>query len=326
MILLSSMFPLSTGVSEAAIPAAYGYAVSRVSEVMKLQIETMTSLKDPIGAPLCDLGLPKEAVCTATTFWSAFTRTDYTINAWSKLEPLLCELLAKDGSFDNSVEDLDRMASCLETAVRAVWYIASPDGRKPPEPPSPLAGVRSAAQVRANHINPVFVGGNDVHGARYEARGSIVGLPAMGLEQLMHAQIAAVTEKNIRVNYFMNIGQLCFRVSSAGDVMTNKNRERSAKAISALGVDSDEAAFGNRSEKLKMCALQRSAFNFNLDIVKPLVTGICAPKSESFRARGDWRAVEYIKSKKRQYEASGVVSEESAMAMKLFAEASGIGA
>tara|TARA_B110001452_G_scaffold138332_1_gene114997 strand:+ start:2604 stop:4280 length:1677 start_codon:yes stop_codon:yes gene_type:complete len=326
MVMLSGMYPSSSYVGEPTIMEAYELAVARVASAMERQRKLPTfALRRPVGASLTDLNLDAaRLVRPAQAFWSAFSRPDYTVNSWAKLEPLLIELLEKDGSFDNSIQDLDRFQVKLETAIRGVWFVHSCDGRKPPEPPSPLAGVRSSAQVRAHHLTPVFVGGKDSSGARYEARGSVVGIPAMGLQQLIHLMIGAGKDASVRCQYFVNQGQLCFRASSAADVMTSKNRDRSAKAISAVGVEGDELAFGARAEKLVMCRKQRTAYTSNLDLVKPLVTNISAPKPETDRVRGDWRAVEFIKARKQEYERTGVVPEESACASHLLSIAAGI--
>ena len=274
------------------------------------------------GRGAADLHLDGHGIKPAQTFWSAFTRPDYTVTAWSKLEPLLIELLERDGSFDNSLQDLDRMQAKLETAIRGVWYVHSRDGRKPPETPSPLAGVRSAAQVRAHHLTGVRrrVGqrGRQVRGARVGGRPAGDGAAAAPPP---HAWVREGRQR--AVQYFMNQGQLCFRASSAADVMTSKNK-RSAKAISAVGVEGDELAFGTRAEKLNMCRKQRTAYTSNLDLIKPLVVNIAAPKPETDRVRGDWKAVEFIKARKQEYERTGVVAEETAIACNLLGLAAGI--
>ena len=322
MLLISTMFPFRVLVSEPTVPSAYSKAPSRISKVMTLQVST--SGKDSVGAPIDGLGLGVEEVEEAKKYWAAFCRADYTINAWKKIEPLLVDLLHKDGSFDNSIADLDRMSAFLETAIRGRWFVDSENGTKPPSSPSPLCGVGSHAQVRAHHLKPVFFGGIDHRGEAYTARGSSIGLPAMGLQQILNLMIGSVREETVAVQYKVNIGQLCFRVSSVADIFTNTNKERSSKSVSAVGVDGDELAFGCRSEKLKMCGLQRKAFAENLDLIKPLVTGICPPKPDAYRARGDWRSVQFIRSKREDYLASGLKSREEIDAEALFATASGI--
>ena len=59
-------------------------------------------------------------------------------------------LLEADGSYDNSLATLDAFWAANDQLLRgAAWLVASPDGHKAREHPSPLAGVRSWTQVRA---------------------------------------------------------------------------------------------------------------------------------------------------------------------------------
>lgn len=288
-VLLNVIFPRSTEISVDVILAAYAAAPAACAKAMSAQAAEGLP---PIGCSLSEMGFAAERTEQAQTFWSAFTRRPTNFNAWVRLEPVLTLLLETDGSFDNSLLLLDSFSSAMENLVRASWYVDSPDGARAPAPPSALAGVRAATQVTREHLNPIFIGYTSAQGQHYDARGSIVGLMPMGLQHVLALLTAAAADGTTLVQYARNEGQLCYRASSAADIHTDKNRERSSKAISCVGVEGDEAAFGTRSEKMILCKLQRLAWRKNLDYVKPICLGVAKPRSEHVRARGMNRSLE----------------------------------
>lgn len=320
-LLLNSMFPCSVAIDGQTICGAYAAAPAQEAELIRFQLASSSSAPAN-GAPLAFLGLSEHEVRKAREFWAPFARADYSVNPWTFIAPLLQRILEQNGSFDLSRQELDATANDLQMAVRASFFLHSKDGRAPPVAPSPLAGLRSHTRIRNNHLDPKFAGGVDHNGVQYEARGALVGLPAMGLQQLVHLLMGAATNKTVLVGYALNFGQLCFRPSSAADILSGKGEERNPKAVSALSVDGDELACGTRAEKLKLCALQRHAFAVNLEYVKALLVNICTPKPESERVRGDARAVEFIQARRAEYDARGVTSKEEQEAAGLFAAAS----
>jgi len=150
------------------------------------------------------------------------------------------------------------------------------------------------------------------------ARSSLVGCMPMGFQQVLHLLMGAANDARVLVQYVHNFGGLIYRPSAAADIMTSKNRERSSKAISVVNVEGDDAAFGTRDEKLKMCKLHRTAWANNLELVKPLCTRIARPLSDTRRARGDRGAVDFIKSQKRDLDAVGVHTKQEHHAAALF--------
>jgi len=107
----------------------------------------------------------------------------------------------------------------------------------------------------------------------------------MGFQQLMHLLMASARNPKVRVQYAHNFGYLIYRPSAAPDILTSKNRERSSKAISVVNVEGDDAAFGSRTEKLKVCKHQRLAWAANLSLVKPICTNRKANVRHAPRAR-----------------------------------------
>lgn len=306
-VALNVVFPASFGMAENVIRTAYARAPSIVHEVMASQAKAGNA---PIGASLPwmqDGILLKADVAEAQQFWAAFERKIVSVNAWCKLEPLLLKLLETNGSFDNNLSSLDAFWNGNDQLLRAAtWMVASPDGFSAPPEPSPLAGVRSWTQVRSEHINPIFVGYTNSADKHVAERASLIGVMPMGFQQILHLLKAVPRIPNIVVQYAHNFGYLIYRPSAAPDIMTSKNRERSSKAISCVNVEGDEAAFGTRQEKVRMCKLHRLAWRINLDFVLPICTAIARPRPDAERARGDIKAVDYIKGCKRDLDAAGM--------------------
>ena len=321
MVMLNAIFPASHEMNGKVIWDAYARAPALCAAAMQAQA---AAGEPAVGLSLPEMVerglLPEESLEEARRFWEPFARAHAVCNAWTRLEPLLLGLLEADGSYDNSLATLDAFWEANDQLLRgAAWLAASPDGQRAPEHPSPLAGVRSWTQVRAEHLVPVFVGStNPQTGKHTPPRSSLVGLMPMGLQGLLNGLAGAVRDETVIVQYKHNFGYLIYRASAAADIMTSKNRERSSKAISCVNVDGDEPAFGTREEKLKMCKLHRAAWAANLEYVRPLCTRIAAPRSDRRRARGDRAAVDYIKERKREMDATGLHMKQEHDAAALF--------
>jgi len=259
MVMLNVVFPTKHGAAEHALLRAYARAPQLVAREMRAQLARGERAR---GAALGDLALDAEAVAAARRFWSAFEREQPERCAWARVEPLLVKLLESDGSFDHDAASLDEFWRANDALLRAAsWLVHSRDGVHAPEPPSPLAGVRSWTQVRAEHLSPIFVGSTGISGRRVEARAATCGLTPMAFQQVLALLMAAPRlEADVEVQVAHNFGFLIYRPSAAPDVLTTKNKQRSSKAISCVNVDGDEAAFGSRDEKVAMCRLQRRAW------------------------------------------------------------------
>lgn len=338
MVLINCMYPTGWEISKSTILDAYSKAPRLCYEASVAQAsgccaeERCNSGSSCIGLPLRDMKeITDEEKQAAFKFWGAFTRRHH-CGAWMRLEALLIDILTHKGSYDQSLGEIRKSRHILEHAIRNVWYIHSEDGRKAPKSPSPLAGISSHMQITSEHVNPKFVGGKSAKiwdaslskytCEKYKARGSVIGLMPMAINQVM-ALLQAVNLDDTVCQYYRNEGQLCLRGSSAADVLTKGGKQRSSKAISAVGTEGDEAAFGSRKEKLKMCKLQREAYDKNLKLMMPLCTRICPPRPANERSRGDAQAVEFIKSKKRELDRANVMTSQEINANKLFDKAIG---
>ena len=319
-VALNVLFPAGHGMADNVVRTAHAHAPAKVAEAMRLQAARGET---PIGVGLPALpGLPEDDVHEAQRFWAPFERRNTSVNAWCKLEPLILKLLEGNGSFDNDRVSLDAFWEGNDQMLRAAtWMVASPDGSQTPQAPSPLAGVRSWTQVRAEHISPVFVGSTNAQGQHVPERASLVGIMPMGWQQILALLMAAPRVPGVVVQYAHNFGYLIYRPSAAPDILTSKNRERSSKAISVVNVEGDEPAFGTRHEKVRMCKLHRLAWRINLDLVMPICTAIAKPRADTVRARGDIKSVEYIKACKRDLDAAGMHTKQEFEAAALFHQA-----
>ena len=323
MVLLNVIFPASHAMAGNVVCEAYALAPALCAAALRAKGPQGQDVHGRTGPTLPQMGFPEDVLAQAQAFWAPFARTSANTSAWTRIEPLLLALLEADGSYDNSMATLDALWSANDTLLRAAaWFAASPDGQHAPSYPSPLAGVRSWTQVRSEHLVPVFVGYTSLVTSKHvPARSSLVGVMPMGFQQLMHLLMGAARDPKVRVQYTHNFGYLIYRPSAAPDILTSKNRERSSKAISVVNVEGDDAAFGTRAEKLKVCKLQRTAWAANLNFVKPLCTAIARPLPDTRRARGDRGAVDYIKQQKRDLDAVGVHTKQEHESAGLFHQA-----
>ena len=266
--------------------------------------------------------VPPLALAEARRFWAPFAREDERTNAWKHLEPLLLLLSETNGSYDLDLATIDRFAAAVDRLIRnAAWCHASPDGAKAPLAPSPLAGVRSFTQVRSEHVTPVFVGCTNANGQTTPARGALCGCVAMQFQQILALLTAAALDEKIIVNAAQNFSYLSYRPSAAPDILTSTLRPRSAKAVSPVNVEGDEAAYGTREDKLRTCKLHRDAWKVNLDLVLPICVDIGPPRPDTERARGDLAQVDYVKTRKRQLDSEGMLTNQEIAAAQLFAQA-----
>lgn len=297
-ILLNVCYPADTAIAVNIIHDVYAMAPSVCVDVMKEQAARGDAV---VGAPLTSMGFSEHGLRAANSFWTSFSRNrNVCKNAWDAISPLLERILERDGTYDNTLADINLMALDLDTALRAVWIVHSPDGTAAPVAPSALAGVANTTRILAKHMEPIFVGRVNADGSREDARGSVIGCMPCAYHQILTLLMGAHID-GTNVQYSRNEGQLCYRPSSAADVLTKKRKHRSCKSISLFGTEGDEQCAGTRDEKLAMCRLQRLAWKQNISIMKPLFYAIAIPKPDSIRIRGDRESVLFRQERRFQY-------------------------
>ena len=317
-IYLNSIFTCGQHMADHTIAEAHAIAVAACAKRIREQ-EQRGALA--IGAPLKKL-VTQAQFWKAEAWWEPFVRTQTNLNVWLTVQPLLVLLARTNGSLDLPLATLNEFWEAFDRLMRfGAWLHHSPDGMKAPEAPSPLAGVRSPTQVRAEHVTPQFVGRSGNFGEVKEATACILGVLPMGLQQLAALMQGAANDERVVVQYVQNFSFLIYRPSAAPDILTANNKERSAKAISCVNVEGDEAAFGTRADKMAVCKLHREAWRANLECVKPICLRVCPPRPDRERARGDRAAVDFAKERKRALDAENLLTRQQIAADEVFTAA-----
>jgi len=313
-VLLNSIF--TSGHRMAELVIVDGNARGPAACAAHLRAQEAAGLADPKphGAPLRDLVRPEE-YARAKAWWAPFERAQQHLNPWTQVARLLVLLSRINGSLDLPLQTYDEVWAAVHGLVcQGAWLHASPDGLRPPAAPSPLAGLRAASHVRAEHVTPTFVGKTgDLHDAK-PAMACVVGVLPMGFQQILALLQGASADERVVVNYAQNFSFLIYRPSAAPDIVTNAKKQRSSKAISCVNVEGDEAAFGTRADKLEVCKLHRVAWRVNLDLVKPLCLRVAAPRPNMQRSRGDRASVDYCKQRKRELDEEGLLTKQQVVA------------
>ena len=321
-VLLCVVYPANPEVNNRVVLPAYQKGVQACAEASRKQAERGERARGLGLQGLAEVGaVSKEEAEEARRFWKSFCRKDREQCAWAALRPLLLALMDVDGSLDVSVEELDRVASAFDGAIRGAWLVHSPDGTSPPPPPHPMATARSPTFVAPVHVVPVLVGKQGCDGVRVPARGAAVGIPPCGFHQICSLMLGAARfrEERVLVRYTMNYGGVLIRMSSLSDLARSDGTARSDKATSALGIDNDQAQFGTRRERWISTKLQRMAFAANNEALKPLFFNVCKPRPEGIRFRARTPAdVNFIKSRRLAWAHQNRVSAEDEEAESAF--------
>ena len=310
-VLLNSIFTSGHQMADRVITDGNAKGPAACAKRMRHQA---SSGLQAIGAPLREL-VSLEDYENAAAWWAPFARARQDLNVWMHVCPLLVLLSKTNGSLDLPVETYDEVWSAIHRLVcSGAWLHASPDGTQPPLEPSPLAGLRAASHVRAEHVTPIFVGKVGSFHDSKPATACIVGVLPMGFQQILALLQGASNDARVVVNYAQNFSFLIYRPSAAPDIVTNFKKQRSSKAISCVNVEGDEAAFGTRADKLAVCKLHRVAWRVNIDLVRPLCLRVAPPRPERQLSRGDRASVDYCKQRKRELDAENLLTKQQVVA------------
>jgi hypothetical protein len=320
-LFLNAIFLSAHGLSDLAINEGHSRAPALVAEHMRTQERRGESA---VGAPLRAL-VSEEAFAVARRFWMPFERTKH-LSPWRSVAPLLQRFLETDGSLDLSLAALSGFSDEIERVIKDSFLFASADGMAAPVAPHPLAGVTSASAVRAEHVVPKITPRLREGGVVEPAQATLVGLPALGFQQLLNLLMAASTDASTDSNVSLNFGYLVLRPSAAPDVLTLAASQRSSKAISALNVEGDEAQFGSRSEKLLTTRLQRAAWAWNVRAVRNLCLDVSPPLSDARRSRGELEINKFCRNRQLALNSEGRESTQQVRAEQAFERAYDAGA
>ena len=267
LLLINAMYPKSIKVAEACVLDAFAQAPAKVYKEMPKDrtLETLINKKDR---------------GEARVYWASFSRQFG--SAWPPLRALIVELMSRNGTFENTKDDFDRLAALLDGAIRAAWYVHSVDGVGAPPSGVPLAALTSPDKISHADLAPVFVANFK---RNMEPRGSLIAMKPSAYHQLLSLMMAVHLPNEIFAQVHRNEGAVTFRTSSVADLEEGEVK-RSDKATHPLGVQGEEAAFGTEHERRYTSSLQRRAFRKNNSLLLPLFLEITPPLPYQIRDRG----------------------------------------
>jgi hypothetical protein len=309
MVLFNAMYPTTFGVASPHILQAYCDAPSMAHKAAKYQ----RGKGEPVeGLCLTEMSLSAKDVQAAQQYGERFFSM-----VFRELSPLLAVLIDMNGRYDLSISEVEDVSQKLARAVRGAWFLASPDGEIPPGVGHPLEGVACPSRVNAKHLAPRVVDREQSDGSWEKARGALVGMMPGGYRQLLSMLVAASTME-VSVQVYRNYGGLLLRPSAAPDILTKEGRYRSDKAISPLGVEGDQLAWGTREGKIRNCKRQRRAWKLNLKIIKSLCINVSKPVPADERMQADDSCVEFIRSRVASHGQVGTKTQEELESLATF--------
>lgn len=209
-VLLSSMYPSEFGISRECIEPAYAAAAG----------PAMKAFGKGECADLSDLLDDSKLLEEGRAYWAKFE------TGWPKLSPLLEELVRMDGTCDLSLQQLASFRKLVDRAMRAAWDVSLEQGK--PRPHHPLSGLRSAEEITAVHMNPIFCQQPD----GTFPRGALIGMKPGSFRSLLCLLLGADRVEQVQV--YRNEGGLLLRPSSAADICARKTRPFRAFAVTAI--------------------------------------------------------------------------------------------
>lgn len=310
-VLINCCYPTCFAVGEPQILQAYAQAAPANAAAARRN-------KDAGGVGIDELMLPSGLVEEARSYWLALTREHNP--AWPAFAALLERLLHLDGRVDMSFADYDSMSEVMQTCLRNAWYVASPDGDAPPPVSHPYAPARHPASVTAEMLAPRVVDTPNEDGSWTDPRGAAIGMTPGALRQI-YALLLGADQPGVLVQCHRNEGGLLLRPSSAADILKENGQMRSEKAISPIGVEGDQPAWGTREAKLRNVGRQRRAWTANLRLIMPLCIHAADPLPAEVRFRADRETVDFVRQRTNAYRSTGIRTHEDAVAEAVFAEA-----
>ena len=301
LVLLNVLYPCSVNTGEFAILDGIAKSAHFCQKAINSEhptaftIETMPCLQN------VDVRMVR-------MFWSSFCRSGASKCAWKwGVAPFLTLLLQHNGSHKTSPEVIAQFRNGLETAVRAVWLVYSPDGVSPPPADHPASTAASPAHIARHHIDPVFVG-NQSTGLRQ--RGASIGMKPHSYRQVL-AELLGAKIVGVECNVALNEGGLSLRVSSDPTILDEHGKERTDKAISPVQTEGDESAYGSREDKIEGAVAQKQAWDRNALLCKPLYTAIEPPRHPEVRGRGEFGFSQFFQAEHAKMASDGQRMSES---------------
>lgn len=297
LVLVNVLYPSRFGVGELALLNG----IAKAAPACHSRLRRAAKTRDPFALDMVD-DIDAVDVRMVRMFWSAFQRPNAQECAWKwGLAPLLELILTHDGSHAVDAAVVVKFRTALENAVRAVWLVYSPDGKSAPPKEHPTHSAASPMHIGRHHIDPVFAGNSKVGLVQ---RACCVGVKPHTYRQILSELLGAGIE-GVVCNAALNEGGLGLRVSSDPTILEKDGKERTDKSISPVQTEGDESAYGKRRDKINGALSQKSAWDANALLQKPLYTAIEPPRSAEIRARGEFGFSQFFQTENATMAAGG---------------------
>lgn len=203
VLIFGAIYPQDHAVAKQVVPECYSRALPFTAKAARL-FENENS-----GAyPLLEHCFPgkEELLVQGRALWARFSTRPANQCPWKvAIAPMLSLILRKQGSHDNTLEEIGEFRNCLNALCsKGAWLAYSEDGVKPPKAPNPAAGCATMHDVRRPSLDPVFVAQGD--SLDIVPRGCLVGLVPFQLRQLYSLMAGAHLEHVDQVQCVRNEG------------------------------------------------------------------------------------------------------------------------
>lgn len=278
LLFLNVLYPTDTVVGELAILPGIAKAPPHCQRLLH-------SGEASCPVVLEQVNVSNEERARVRQFWSGFCRPEMDRCAWTwGVAPFLTLILSQNGSHKTEPEVIAQFRKGLETAVRAVWLVHSPDGVSRPPDNCAASDASDPMHLSRHHIDPVFVGDEEQN---ITQRGCLVGLKPHSYRQILAEMMGAFLD-GVDCNVAINEGGLSLRVSSDATILDEDGNERTEKSISPVQTEGDEAAYGTRANKINGAVLQKNAWDTNAILGMPLFSAVDPPRDIGVRERGEF--------------------------------------
>ena len=292
ILLFGVIFPREHTVAKPVVPDCYARAGPLLARAFR------SGKPYPEGGKLHEVAkLLPNGCAEGINLWKSFsTRPEDTCPWKVGIKPLLTLILKKQGSHEQSLDDIAEFRSALNILCsRAAWLAYSEDGATPPAAPNPACNCKTAFDVRRPTLDPVFF----TQGANLDmgdARGALVGLQPFQYRQLLSLMLGVHLPGVDEVQVVRNEGGLLLRESSLATILKKDGTKRSAKGIAPTQTDTDQAAYGGRRAKCFDASKQMEAWDRNAILQAPLYCAVLPPASREWRSNGQFGDPSWLRS------------------------------
>jgi len=296
LVLLNACAPTEFEVGKEVILKAYECGPSYALR------EGRTSIYELYKIDAC---ITKKDIADAVQYWSRLSS-----GIWGETTDLVCMLHSHACTFKNSLEDIKSSSHVLDTWVRSLWKLHSPDGLTPPGPWSPFHGCKSPADVNSGHVNCVFTDRPETpNHLRRKQRGAAFGLSNNAPSQILSLLTAAFLPE-VKVNHARNEGNICLRATCSALKRGEHGEMPSLKSTSPVNSENDWESFGTFAAKEEQAQRQQKAWDINNRLIFAASKHMTFDPEYSGSTRGSTENYDSLSKSCASVAAIGIVSTE----------------